>query len=149
MRTRWYVALILMLNTVWLPFVCAQEEQWLQYRHSREAQEILRQFGGQMLGLITSRPQEVNLPEVADKDLVFAKWPTPMVERGYVWLLLAKSSPQGIHDQLYIDSNCAGRLDDEEPIKAYRMDTRSSYFGPVKLWFDSDGRPISLHLDLR
>jgi hypothetical protein len=149
MKSRYCVVSILLLNAFCLPFVYAQEEQWLQYRHSREAQEILRQFGSQMLVLVTSRPQEVNLPELADKDPIFAKWATPMVQAGYVWLLLAKSSPQGIHDQLLIDSNCDGRLDDEEPIKAYRMDTRSSYFGPVKLVFDSDDGPISFHLNLR
>jgi len=72
-----------------------------------------------------------------------------MVKAGYVWLLLAKSIPQGIHDQLYIDSDCDGRLVNEEVIKAYRIDARISYFGPIKLVFESEDGPISYHLNMR
>jgi hypothetical protein len=149
MRARCHVMSILLLFAFCLPFAYAQEEQWLQYRHSREAQEIVRQFGSQTPELVKSRPDGVNLPELTDKGPIFAKWSTPMVKQGHVWLLLAKSSPQGVHDQLYVDSDCDGRLDNEEVIKAYRMDTRSSYFGPVKLVFDSEDGPISFHLNLR
>ncbi len=140
---------IVFLASLWLALACAQEEQWLQYRHSREAQDIVRQIGNQTPELLTSRPEGLNLPELVDKEPIFAKWSTPMVKEGYVWLLLAKSSPQGVHDQLYIDSDCDGRLDNEEPVKAYRTDTRSSYFGPVKVVFEGEDGPVSFHLNMR
>lgn len=149
MRSRSHVLLTSALVLFCLAAASAREEQWLQYRHSRESQAILRQIGTQRLEMAESPPEGVNLPELADKQPVFAKWPTPMVPKGFVWLALVRSSPQGFHNQLYIDSDCDGRLEDEEVIQAYRLGTYSAYFGPVKLVFESNDGPISYHVNLR
>jgi len=73
MRSRCYVISIMLIALFWTPFVYAQEEQWLQYRHSREAQEIVRQIGSQTPELIKSRPDGVDLPELADKEPIFCQ----------------------------------------------------------------------------
>jgi len=121
-----FLCFVLVPVLLWLPLVCAQEEQWLQYRYSREAQEILRETGLQSLEFLESRPEAVGIPELQDKEPIFAKWSTPMAKEGFLWLVLDRSSPHGIHNQLYIDSDGDGALDDEELVKAYRTDTRSS-----------------------
>lgn len=149
MRSRRHVVSALLLATFCQPLLYAQEEQWLQYRHSREAQGILRDIALQSLEIAESRPQAVGLPDLQDEEPIFAKWSTPMAEAGFLWLVLDRSSPHGLPDRLYIDSDGDGALDDEKPVKAYRTDTRWSYFGPVKVLFEGEDGPISYHLNAR
>jgi len=105
--------------------VTAQQEQWLQYHCSREADQILGAMGSQSLELSAQRPAGV-----------FAQWPTPMVKSGRLWIALDRTHEQGPYDSLYIDSNGNGSLDDETAAASYRTDQRSTNFGPVKVIFE-------------
>ena len=78
MKFKCHVITIMLLVSFWTPFGDAQDEQWLQYRHSREAQEVLREYGVQSLEPEKSRPEDVNLPELQDKEPVFVTCSTPM-----------------------------------------------------------------------
>ena len=127
----------------------AQDEQWLQYHSSREAGQILGGVGSQTLNLSTALPTGVKLPQFKGQNQLFAKWPTPMVTSGHLWIALDRTHKQGPYDSLYIDSNGNGGLDDETAIAAYRTDQRSAYFGPVKTIFQVEDGPVTYHLNLR
>lgn len=140
---------VFLIPVLWGRLTAAREEQWLQYRYSPDSQKIVKEIGFQTLELSRTRPEGVHLPELKDREPIFAKWMTPMVKKGYIWLLLIRSNPRSLYDQLCIDSNCDGRLDNDKVIQAYRTYVNKSYFGPVGLVFDSHEGPISFHLNLR
>jgi len=72
-----------------------------------------------------------------------------MIESGYLWIALDRTHNNGMHDNLYIDSNGNDHLADETPVTQYRMNPDSSYFGPVKVVFEVDDGPVTYHLNLR
>ncbi len=129
--------------------VYAQNEQWLQYHCARELNMV--GFSSSMKLLETSEkiPSDVSLPKFTGEKQLFAKWITPMVDKGFLWIALDRSHKFGMYDILYIDSNGNGKLDDEEPERQYRMDQGSSYFGPVKVVFQIQDGPVSYHLNFR
>jgi hypothetical protein len=128
--------------------VVGQEVQWLQYRSSREASSIVRDMGLQRLELTGEKPTDVNLPQFDGEEPLFAKWPTPMVASGHLWVALERTQKYGSYDRLFIDANDNGRLDDEAPITAYRSDQYNANFGPVKVTFQGEDGPITYHLNL-
>lgn len=136
----------LLVMTSW---AVAQEEQWLQYHSARELSPIGDGMNSQPLDLSTEKPSGVELPQFKGQSQFFAKWSTPMVARGYLWVALDRTHKQGPYDLLYIDSNGNGKLDDETTLAAYRMDQYSTYFGPVKVIFELDDGPATYHLNLR
>jgi hypothetical protein len=129
--------------------VSAQQEQWLQYHSSREANQILGGVALQTLTLSAEKPEGVKLPQFKNQNQFFAKWPTPMVKSGFLWIALDRTHEQGPYDLLYIDSNGDGQLEDETASVAYRTDQRSAYFGPVKVIFEIEDGPVTYHLDFR
>jgi hypothetical protein len=129
--------------------VPAQQEQWLQYHSSREASQIFGQSGYNMIELSTQQPAGVKLPQFKGQNQLFAKWSTPMVKDGHLWVTLDRTHKQGPYDLLYIDSNANGSLDDETAAAAYRTDQRSAYFGPVKVIFEIEDGPVTYHLNFR
>jgi len=150
MRKRIYILLAVGIGLLFLVSqVTAQDEQWLQYHSSREAGRILGEFGSQTMQLSTEQPKGVKLPQFKGQTQLFAKWPTPMVESGWLWIALDRTHKQGPYDLLYIDSNGNGGLDDETAAAAYRMDQRSAYFGPVKVIFEIEDGPVTYHLNFR
>ena len=148
MRKRTYIQLVvgigllILVSQVW-----AQQEQWLQYHSSRETAQIFGGVGLQRLEISTEQPAGVNLPQFKGKKQLFAKWSTPMVKDGYLWIALDRSHKQGPYDSLYIDSNANGSLEDETAVAAYRTDQRSAYFGPVKVIFEVEDGPVTYHLN--
>jgi disulfide oxidoreductase YuzD len=127
----------------------AQDEQWLQYHSSREAGQILGGTGSKSLDSTAEKPAGVKLPQFKGQNQLFAKWNTPMVKDGYLWIALDRTHKQRPYDLLYIDSNANGNLDDETAAAAYRTDQSSSYFGPVKVIFEVEDGPVTYHLNLR
>jgi hypothetical protein len=149
MRNRIYIQLALGIGLLILVSqVPAQQAQWLQYHSSHEASQVLGQVGSQTMELSTQQPAGVKLPQFKGQDQLFAKWPTPMVKSGWLWIALDRTHEQGPYDSLYIDSNGNGALDDETAASAYRMDQRSAYFGPVKVIFEIEDGPVTYHLNL-
>ena len=129
--------------------VPAQQEQWLQYHSSREVGQMLGEAGSQTIELSTEQPAGVKLPQFKGNKQLFAKWPTPMVKSGWLWIALDRTHEQGPYDSLYIDSNGNGGLDDETAAAAYRTDQQSAYFGPVKVIFEVEDGPVTYHLNFR
>ena len=127
----------------------AQDEQWLQYHSARELNLAGFSANTEILQINTQKPEGVNLPEFTGEEQLYAKWMTPMVEKGYLWVALDRSHKFGMYDILYIDSDGDGQLDDEEPQRQYRMEQTSSYFGPVKVVFRIPDGPVSYHLNFR
>ena len=150
MRKRIYIQLavgiVLLILVSQAP---AQQEQWLQYHSSREAGQIFGEVRSQTIELRTQQPAGVKLPQFKGQNQLFAKWPTPMVKSGHLWIALDRTHKQGPYDLLYIDSNGNGSLDDETAVAAHRMDQRNAYFGPVKVIFEVEDGPVTYHLNLR
>ena len=127
----------------------AQDEQWLQYHSAREVSLVGISSNTKLLEIIEEKPADVKMPEFKGDNPLFAKWQTPMVESGFLWIALDKTKENGIHDSLYIDSNADGNLDDETAITPYRTTQSYVYFGPVKVVFEIEDGPVSYHLNFR
>jgi len=124
----------------------AQDEQWLQYHSEREAQRIIGDMALSHLEFTSEEPQDVQVPRFKGAEQFFTKWPTPMVESGYLWIALDRSGEQGQWDRLFIDSNGNGHLNDETAVPAYRVAGSSAYFGPVKVVFEVEDGPVTYQL---
>jgi hypothetical protein len=119
----------------------AQNEQWLSYHTGTEGR------GYRSLDLTTNAPPDVKLPALKAPPY-FAKWQTPMDPSGARWVCLDRTRKSGPYDQLYIDRNGNGRLDDEAPVSA-RLDPYNAYFRGVPVVFKGEDGPISCHLIFR
>lgn len=149
MRKRIYIQLAIgIILFVVVSQVPAQQEQWLQYHWSREAGQILGRVGSQSMVLSTDRPAGVKLPQFKGEKQLFAKWSTPMVKDGFLWIAMDRTHEEGPYELLYIDSNGNGHLDDETAESAYRTDQQRAYFGPVKVIFEVEDGPVTYHLNL-
>ncbi len=148
MRKRIYIQLVVGVGLLILVSqVPAQQEQWLQYHCSRDAGQMLGGMGSKSLEPTTEKPAGVKLPQFKGQSQLFAKWYTPMVKDGHLWVALDRTHKQGPYDSLYIDSNGDGHLADETAAAAYRTDQRSGYFGPVKVIFEVEDGPVTYHLN--
>ncbi len=127
----------------------AQDEQWLQYHSAREAHRIMPGMGSSRQEATAKKPQGVNLPTFNTQTPMFVRWPAPMAQDGGLWVALDRTNKQGKLDRLYIDSNGNGHLDDEEAVQAYNTDRHYTYFGPVKVVFDTEEGPVTYHLNFR
>lgn len=125
----------------------SQDEQWLQYHSAREVHLIGFGANYRNLEIITEKPDGVVQPEFKSESPVFAKWPTPMVQDGSLWVALDQSHKHGLYHKLYIDSNCNGNLSDETAVLAYRTTRHNTYFGPVKVVFQIEDGPVTYHLN--
>ena len=126
-----------------------QSEQWLKYRMAREASEIVNVLDYIRIGTV-GRPEGVGMPQFKAADTIFARWTTPMVKAGFLWIALDRSDPAKPYDLLYIDSDCDGDLSDEAPQEAYRLEESSlACFGPVKVVFKGEDGPVAYHLNAR
>lgn len=125
---------------------------WLGYHHSRDAQKQLRYLSGQSLQTSAETPAGLTLPDGAGERPHFAKWSTPMDPAGFRRVALARSEASDLCDQLIIDTNGDGRLDDEaihppHHMRPYGMARGQVYFGPIEMRFDSPDGPILYHLN--
>ena len=124
-----------------------QEMQWLQYHSERDADRILGDMTRKNLRLTSEKPPNVELPDFQSEEPFFTTWSTLMVESGQLWIALDRTTKNGRWDQLYIDSNVNGHLNDEKPEKAHRTDQYYAYFGPVKVVFEGEDGPLAYHLN--
>lgn len=140
------ISLLVLASTV-----AAQDEQWLQYKCEREAERIVGYGDMRTLSLevSTDKPPGVNLPQFKAENPLFAKWSTPMVKSGFLWIALDRTSEKGKPDLLFIDSNGNGHLDDEEAQSPFQTDQYYTRFGPVKVVFDGEDGPVAYHLNFR
>ncbi len=127
----------------------AQDEQWLQYHSAREVRLVGFSSSYRTLEITTEKPDGVEMPQFQSDDPVFAKWLSPMVQNGYIWIALDRTHKNGLHDNMYIDSNGNGNLSDETAVSAYRTTQNYTYFGPVKVVFQIEDGPVTYHLNFR
>ena len=127
----------------------AQQEYWLRYHSASEISIIGSAGYVKMLELDVEKPSDMKLPEFKSDKPYFTKWPTPMVEAGYLWIACDRSHKHGPYDLLYIDSNRNGHLNDETVVKANRTDQYNAYFGPAKVIFEIEDGPVTYHLNFR
>jgi hypothetical protein len=129
--------------------VVAQQEQWLQYTVANEAWQIVGDMGAARPQATSEKPQGVELPEFKCDDPLFVRWNTPMVEAGGLWIALDRAKKQGPYDSVYVDSDADGSLTDESACQAYRQEQRYTYFGPIKVVFQTEEGPITYHLNIQ
>ena len=126
-------------------------EQWLGYRTSQAVATVAGGRPGQSLKVTLARPEGVSLSELAGQDPLFAKWKTPMVQGGFLWLVLDRSERNGAYDRLYIDSDADGSLADETASVAYRSraygKSESAEFRQVRVLLTGEDGPAAFHLD--
>lgn len=129
------------------PAVMGAEEQWLRYRFSRQARQILADVGSKELELSNQNQADVKLPQYEADAPLFARWLTPMVESGRIWVSLDRSRRDGPYDRLFIDSNGDGHLNDETAVTAHTTAQSRSSFGPVKVILETEDGPVTYHLN--
>ncbi len=127
----------------------AQDEQWLQYHCQREAQRIVGNMGSATPEITTDKPQGVELPRFKSQRQFFTQWLTPMVPSGKLHIALDATKEQGRCDRIFVDSDGDGHLNDEDAVKAYRIEQYYTYFGPVKVVFEGEDGPIVYHLNFK
>ena len=148
MKGKTYICLAVWITILILTSAAgAQDEQWLQYHSEREAMQIVGDMTRSNLRLTSEKPQGVELPDFKTEEPFFTSWSTPMVDSGRLWIAVDRSAEKGRWDQLYIDSNVNGHLNDETAIKAYRTEQYYTYFGPVKVVFEGEDGPLTYHLN--
>jgi len=129
----------------------AQEQQWLSYRSDGQPEMVTGQTQGASLK-IADLPADLNLPAGLGGNRVAAKWTTPAVKAGFLWVVVACSRTPGPIDQLVIDSSADGRLDDEQPIQAADArvagEFQSVEFPRVKVLLPGADGPAAYHMNI-
>ncbi len=150
MQNKIYIWLIVGISLIVLTSAApAQDEQWLQYHSARDSWQLLGDIGTSNPEVVSEKPQEVELPDFKCDERFFARWPTPMVASGGLWMAFDRKSKDGPHDLLYMDLNGNGSLADESALEAYERDERNAKFEPVKILFDGEDGPITYHLNVK
>lgn len=128
--------------------LAAAEVQWLQYRTSEHARDVV---GGSSQFI---QPEETaldseKLPELNLSEPVCFKWQTKMDAAGFRWVILDKQHKHGLCDVLYIDSDGDGRIDDEQKVEGRQEGQYEVKFYQVPVTFEGEDGPITYHLNLR
>ncbi len=149
MRNKIYIWLIVGTSLLILTSPAkAQDEQWLQYHSSRDSWQLLGDIVASYPEVVSEKPKEIELPDFKGEELFFARWPTPMVASGVLWMAFDRKSRDGPHDLLYMDLNGNGSLADESALEAYERDERNAKFEPVKILFEGEDGPTTYHLNV-
>jgi len=149
MRKRRLILFLLVFTTFFGVSTAWGQEQWLGYRSTREARQVIGDMSRHNIKVSTDKPEGLELPEFTAEEVVFGKWSSPMAKGEHLWIALDKSNKDGMYNRLFIDSDGDGSLSDEQPVESYRTEHRYTYFGPVKVVFEGEDGPISYHLNLQ
>jgi hypothetical protein len=128
------------------PFTADPQKEGLMYRWVRHSWRLVDGKSEQILEPSDQKPTGVKLPEFKNRDALFAKWHSPMVKNGYLWIGLDRTHEYGQYDLLFIDTNADGHLSDETAVSAYRTEQYRVYFGPVEVVLDDNDSPTPYHL---
>lgn len=126
----------------------AEEAKWLRYQTSGEARNIIGDIGSVSPELTFDKPEGVELFKFKGSKPLFAKWVSPMAQKGHLWIAFDCSGKAGSYDTLYIDSDGDDSLKDETALKSSRAQHNRPYFGPVKVVFDGADGKITYHLNI-
>lgn len=128
------------------PFTADPQKEGLMYRWLRHSWRLVDGKGEQILEPSDQKPKGVRLPAFKSRDAIFAKWYSPRVTNGYLWVGLDRTHEHGQYDRLFIDTNADGHLFDEVAVSAYRIEQYRAYFGPVEVVLDGYASPTPYHL---
>jgi len=142
----------------------AQEAQRLQYRTDGQPERVIGVYAEVRVRAETSPPAGLAVPKFAGTRPLFAKWITPRVPAGHLWLALDQSAKQGAYDRLYADTNADGSLADETPVAAEqaaaandpdapvsygrKLNQQTARFAAVKIIFPGKDGPVAYHLNV-
>jgi hypothetical protein len=131
----------------------AQQEQPLRYQFANDYTETMAGTSGQACDMTTEAPKGLALPKLTGKQPFFARWKTPLARDGFAWIVLDQSKSIGVHDLLYVDTNCDGNLADEKVFKATSVNlgsppSKNEYidYGPVEMTLKGEKGPQTHHL---
>lgn len=119
----------------------------LEYQSGTEPHPAVGGLGGRTLDTSADRPAGLALPDLQSTSPLFARWTSPRVPGGLLWLALDAAQEAGVYDRLYIDANGNGRLDDDAAIEALSARDAFSYFTPVPVSWRENGRAVTYHLN--
>ena len=124
------------------------QKEGLQYRWSRDAWRLVDGKADQIVELSTEKPAGVKLPKFRNEDVLFGRWYSPMLRKGYLWIALDRTYKYGQYDRLIIDSNGNGHLNDETAVMTYRtLQQYRAHFGPAKVFLESKAGLVEYHLN--
>ena len=132
----------------------AQGATWLSYYHSQDARKRLGYaIGARGMEMTEQKPDGLKLPADIGEDVRFGKWNTPMDDAGFRHVALARSAYGQLCDQLVIDSDGDGQLDDETIYGTYNLRVYGSargrvYFDPVAIELQTEDGPTLYHLNV-
>jgi len=144
-RTIGAAALALAAFVTVTSFAQGDGEQWLQYTTSPQYIRIPYRVYEPVCESTKTAPDGVALPAFKGSTQLYAKWLTPMVEAGYLWMAFDRTGLHG-YDALYIDSNCDGSLAGETPVKPLFVTGDGTRFEAAKIVFPGEDGPITYHL---
>jgi hypothetical protein len=121
--------------------------QWLQYRASENAREIVG--GSSKFHRPERETPALSLPVLSSETPLFVKWTTPMDPAGFRWIVFDKKNKYGLCDILYFDTNGNGRLDDDAPITGKQTNQYEVLFGKVPVLFQTPDGVVTYHLNVR
>ena len=113
--------------------VRVQMVQQLPYQTSTEPHALAQGLGPKSLALVSEPPAGLTLPALQSEKPLFAKWPSPLVKNGYLWIALDCLTREGSYDRLWIDSNDDGRLSDEAELVPFTSGSTWARFGPIQV----------------
>jgi|GEM_PF-334841 len=151
---RGLVIALLLIMTVQLLLAAttldAAEEQWLQYRLSKEMYNQHAYARRQNIECVVRAPEGVDLPAFASDQVLYGCWTTPMVEAGFLHVAINfRDNLRRTGSFLFIDADCDGSLADENPIKAISQSSSWLQFPGVKILFPGDDGPITYHANVQ
>jgi hypothetical protein len=115
---------------------------WSQQQSLRHdvTQEACSETGTERIRLSFKHkaPEGIDMPAFNGSKVCFARWKTPRVEAGHLWLALDRSMGAPCLDLLYFDTNCNQSLEDETPLKAVEVSDAWFHFEPVRILFHED-----------
>ncbi|MCX5670751.1 MAG: hypothetical protein NTU94_05445 [Planctomycetota bacterium] len=154
MRSVVGVASVVLAAGLLLPAAATgEQEQWLAYRSAVESETVVGGTPGQTFELTEERPAGVRLPDFASARPLFAKWRTPAVPAGFLWVALDRTRDDRPYDRLFIDASADGSLADESAVAAtdprIYKDQQSAEFPLVKVLLPGPDGPVTYHLNLK
>jgi len=131
-----------------VPKYAGPQIQRLDYRSPAEKGVVLMGARSPDVAVQEEAPPGVALPAATGDRPRFAKWSTPMVPAGRLWLMLCRSGQDNVYDRLYVDTDADGSLADESVMQGQEVEPRLDrpVFPPVEIRFPSEGGPVRYHL---